>query len=364
LLTKIVLLNKIKASDYCGNLRKFKEELILDDYNVAIVGAMGAVGKELTKILIERQFPIKSIKLLGTAANEGLKVKFKNEVLYTEEANEANFKDIDIAFFCVEPEISKKLSPIAIKEGAVVIDNSNAYRMDDTVPLVVPEVNPESLKNHKGLIANPNCSTIQMLVPLKPIHDKYNIKRIVVSTYQAVSGTGKNAIDELNKQTADYVDNKEIKNLVYPYQILFNALPHIDAFLDTGYTKEEMKMINETHKILDKKIKVTSTTVRIPVFRGHSESVNIETELPFTIEEIKKLLENFSGVIVIDKPEENLYPMPLFSMNTNDVFVGRIRRDFTVENGLNMWIVADNLRKGAALNAVQIAESLISQDLI
>lgn len=336
----------------------------MDNYNVAVVGAMGAVGRELTKILIEKQFPIESIKLLGTATNEGREVKFKDEILYTEEACEGAFDDVDIAFFCVEAEISKALSPIAIGEGAVVIDNSSAFRMDDNVPLVVPEVNPESLKNHKGLIANPNCSTIQMLVPLKPIHDKYNIKRIVVSTYQSVSGTGKSAIDELNEQTMDYVNKKEIKHSVYPHQILFNTLPHIDAFLDTGYTKEEMKMVNETHKILDKNIKVTSTTARVPVFRGHSESVNIETELPFDIEEVKELLKNFSGVIVLDKPEEKLYPMPLFSKNTSDVFVGRIRRDFTVENGLNMWIVADNLRKGAALNAVQIAESLIEQDLV
>lgn len=336
----------------------------MDNYNVAIVGAMGAVGKELTKILIERQFPVKSIRFLGTATNEGREVKFENEIFYTEEANEEAFKGVDIAFFCVEAEISKSLSPLAIKQGAVVIDNSNAFRMDDNVPLVVPEVNPESLKNHNGLISNPNCSTIQMLVPLKPIHDKYIIKRIVVSTYQSVSGTGRNAIDELNVQTKNYVDKKEIEHSVYPYQILFNALPHIDAFIDTGYTKEEMKMVNETHKILDEKIKITATTVRIPVFRGHAESVNIETELPFDVEEVKKLLDNFKGVIVLDNPEEKLYPMPLFSMNTSDVFVGRIRRDFTIENGLNMWIVADNLRKGAALNAVQIAESLIEQKLI
>lgn len=336
----------------------------MENYNVAIVGAMGAVGKELTKILIERQFPVKSIKLLGTATNEGREVKFKDETLYTKEACEGEFKDVDIAFFCVDGDISKSLSPIAIREGAVVIDNSSAFRMDDNIPLVVPEVNPESLKNHNYLISNPNCSTIQMLVPLKPIHDKYIINRIVVSTYQAVSGTGKNAIDELDEQTRDYVNEKEIKNSVYPYQILFNALPHIDSFLHTGYTKEEMKMVNETHKILDKNIKVTATTVRIPVFRGHSESVNIETELPFEIEEIKKLLKDSPGVTLLDNPEEKLYPMPLFSKNTSDVFVGRIRRDNTVENGLNMWIVADNLRKGAALNAVQIAESLIEQDLI
>lgn len=333
-------------------------------YNVAIVGAMGAVGRELTNVLIERQFPIKSIKLLGTSTNKGREVKFKDEIIYTEEACEGAFKDVDIAFFCVEAEISKNLMPIAVGEGAIVIDNSSAYRMDENIPLVVPEVNAEILKNHKGLIANPNCSTIQMLVPLKPIHDNYRIKRIVVSTYQAVSGTGKNAIDELDKQTRDYAIQNKIEYSVYPYQILFNALPHIDAFLDTGYTKEEMKMVNEANRILDKDIKITSTTVRIPVFRGHSESVNIETELPFEIEDIKELLENSPGVIVLDNPAEKLYPMPIFSEGTSDVFVGRIRRDFTVENGLNMWIVADNLRKGAALNAVQIAEALIEQELI
>ncbi|WFA10016.1 aspartate-semialdehyde dehydrogenase [Tissierella sp. Yu-01] len=336
----------------------------MKSYNIAIVGAMGAVGKELTNVLIERQFPIKSIKLLGTATNKGREVLFNDEILFTEETCEGAFKDVDIAFFCVEAEISKSLMPIAVGEGAIVIDNSSAYRMDENIPLVVPEVNAEILKNHKGLVANPNCSTIQMLVPLKPIHDKYRIKRIVVSTYQAVSGTGKNAIDELDKQTRDYTTQKEIEHSVYPYQILFNALPHIDAFLDTGYTKEEMKMVNETNRILDKNIKITSTTVRIPVFRGHSESVNIETELPFDIKDLKELLENSPGVIVLDNPAEKLYPMPLYSENTSDVFVGRIRRDFTVENGINMWIVADNLRKGAALNAVQIAESLIEQDLV
>ena len=354
----------MKVSDYWNNVRKLKEELILNNYNVAIVGAMGAVGRELTKILIEREFPIKSIKLLGTAANKGREVKFKDEILYTEEACKGAFENIDIAFFCLDAEISKSLSSIAIEEGAIVIDNSSAFRMDDRVPLVVPEVNPESLKNHKGLIANPNCTTIQMLVPLKPIHDIYKIKRVVVSTYQSVSGTGKKAIDELNDQTKDYVDQKEIKYSVYPYQILFNALPHIDSFLDTGYTKEEMKMVNETHKILDKNIKIVPTTVRIPVFRGHSESVNIETELPFEIKSIRKLLEQFPGITVLDQPEENLYPMPIFTQGSSDVFVGRIRRDDTIENGLNMWIVADNLRKGAALNAVQIAESLIKQDLV
>lgn len=336
----------------------------MNAYNIAIVGPMGAVGKEVAKILIEQNFPIKSIQLLGTAANKGRKVNFNDETIYTKEAREEAFKGVDIAFFCVEAEISKILAPIAIREGAVVIDNSSAWRMEADIPLIVPEVNSESLKNHKGIIANPNCSTIQMLVPLKPIHDKYKIKRIVVSTYQAVSGTGKNAIDELNAQTKAYVNGSEIENSVYPYQILFNAIPHIDSFMENGYTKEEMKMVNETNKILDKNIRVNATTVRIPVVRGHSESINIETEFPFEIEDMKELLKSKKGIIVMDNPKEELYPMPLFAADTNDVYVGRIRKDFTVDNGLNMWVVADNLRKGAALNAVQIAESLIELNLL
>ena len=294
----------------------------------------------MAKILIERNFPIQSIKLLGTSANKGRKINFNDKIIYTKEAREGAFEGVDIAFFCVEAEISKILAPIAISEGAVIIDNSSAWRTEPDIPLIVPEVNSESLKNHKGLIANPNCSTIQMLVPLKPIHDKYKIKRIVVSTYQAVSGTGKNAIDELNTQAKAYVNEKEIANFVYPYQILFNAIPHIDSFIENA------------------------TTVRIPVFRGHSESINIETELAFEIEDIKKLLKSSKGIAVIDDPKEYLYPMPLYATDTDDVYVGRIRKDFTVDNGLNMWVVADNLRKGAALNAVQIAETLIELKLL
>ncbi|MBC8589200.1 aspartate-semialdehyde dehydrogenase [Paratissierella segnis] len=336
----------------------------MSTYNIAIVGPMGAVGQEVAKILIERNFPIQSIKLLGTSANKGRKINFNDKIIYTKEAREGAFEGVDIAFFCVEAEISKILAPIAISEGAVIIDNSSAWRTEPDIPLIVPEVNSESLKNHKGLIANPNCSTIQMLVPLKPIHDKYKIKRIVVSTYQAVSGTGKNAIDELNTQAKAYVNEKEIANFVYPYQILFNAIPHIDSFIENGYTKEEMKMVNEANKILDKNIKVNATTVRIPVFRGHSESINIETELAFEIEDIKKLLKSSKGIAVIDDPKEYLYPMPLYATDTDDVYVGRIRKDFTVDNGLNMWVVADNLRKGAALNAVQIAETLIELKLL
>ena len=231
-------------------------------------------------------------------------------------------------------------------------------------PLVIPEVNPEALDSHKNLISNPNCSTIQMLVPLKPIHDKYKIKRIVVSTYQAVSGTGFVAIEALDQQVKEYASGKDITVSVYPHQIAFNALPHIDSFLDNGYTKEEMKMVNETKKVLDNSINVTATTVRIPVFRGHSESINIETEKPFELDDIVALLENTPGVKVVDNPNNNEYPMAIDAEGKDDIYVGRIRRDFTVENGLNLWVVADNLRKGAALNAVQIAETLVKRNLV
>lgn len=333
-------------------------------YNIAIVGPMGVVGRKVTKILEERKFPIKKIKLLGTERNKGKEIIFNGEKIYTEVAKEGAFKDVDIAFFCVGSEVSKTLAPIAIEEGALVIDNSSAWRMDPEVPLIIPEVNPEDLLWHKGLIANPNCSTTQMLVVLKPIHDKYRIKRVVVSTYQAVSGTGKDAIEELNNQVLDYVNNRDMVNSVYPYQIAFNVIPHIDSFLDTGYTKEEMKMIDETKKILDENIRITATTVRIPVLNGHSESINIETGLPVDLEELKELLNNSKGIKVLDNPEETLYPMPINSVDQDEVFVGRIRRDFSVENGINLWVVSDNLRKGAALNAVQIAETIVTKNLI
>lgn len=338
--------------------------MFLREYNVAIVGPLGVVGRKITHILAERNFPINKIKLLGTEANKNKEVIFKGRSIYTQVAKKGAFKDVDIAFFCAGNEVSKKLGPIAIDEGALVIDNSSAWRMDPNTPLVIPEVNPQDLHWHKGLIANPNCSTTQMLVVLKPIHHKYKIKRVVVSTYQAVSGTGKNAIDELDSQILDYVNHQDISNYVYPHQIAFNILPHIDDFLSTGYTKEEMKMIDETKKILDKDIKITATTVRIPVFSSHSESINIETERPIDLEEVKKLLDNSKGIKVLDSPKDNLYPMPINSVDRDEVFVGRIRKDYSVDNGINLWVVSDNLRKGAALNAVQIAETLIDEGLL
>lgn len=333
-------------------------------YNVAVVGALGAVGQQMLQILEERDFPINEIKPLDIKENEGKELKFKGKTVKVKEACKGAFQDVDIALFSAGANASKTLAPIAVNEGAIVVDNSSAWRMDPEVPLVIPEVNPKDLDWHKGIIANPNCSTIQMLVALKPIHDSYNIKRIVISTYQAVSGTGKAAIEELNNQAKQYVSGENITNKVYPHQILFNALPHIDIFLENDYTKEEMKMVNETNKILDKNIKVSATAVRIPVFRCHSESINIETEKPFEIDDILNLLNNSKSVVVVDNPKENKYPLPIDFEGTNEVYVGRIRRDYSIPNGLNLWVVADNLRKGAALNTIQIAETLIERNLV
>lgn len=336
----------------------------MNKYNVAIVGPLGVVGREIAKILEERNFPINKIKLLGTEANKNKEIIFKDKKVYTEVADKGAFIDVDIAFFCAGNEVSKSLGPIAVKEGALVIDNSSAWRMDPNTPLIVPEVNSGALHYHKGIIANPNCSTTQMLVALKPIHDKYQINRIVVSTYQAVSGTGKDAIDELNQQVFDYVNNYDLNSSIYPHQIAFNILPHIDDFLDTGYTKEEMKMIDETKKILGENIEITATTVRVPVFTGHSESINIETENTIDIDELKELLNSSKGIKVVDNIKENIYPLPINCVNKDEVFVGRIRKDFSIKNGINLWVVSDNLRKGAALNAVQIAETLIDENLL
>lgn len=333
-------------------------------YRVAVVGALGAVGKEMLNTLFQRNFPVESIKPLDIKANEGKTIIYDNQPVEIKEAKEGAFKDVDIALFSAGGDASLALAPVAVNEGAVVIDNSSAWRMDPKVPLVIPEVNPQDLAWHKGLIANPNCSTIQMLVALKPLHDRYRIKRIVVSTYQAVSGTGQKAIDELDRQVKSYAEGEKLPVQVYPHQIAFNALPHIDIFMDNEYTKEEMKMVNETHKMLDENIKVSATAVRIPVFRAHSESINIETEKPVDVEEAKALLKASPGVRLVDDSSTNLYPLAIDAEGTDDVLVGRIRKDFSVENGLNLWVVADNLRKGAALNAVQIAEELVNQNLL
>jgi aspartate-semialdehyde dehydrogenase len=330
-------------------------------FNVAVAGATGAVGNQMIACLEERNFPVKNLKLLATARSVGKKLRFKGEEIPVEELTETSFSGVDIGIFSAGGATSQKYAPVAVKDGCVVVDNSAAWRMDPDVPLVVHEVNPQAIAKYsnKGIIANPNCSTIQMVVALAPIHRKVGIKRIVVSTYQAVSGTGKKAIDELYNQTKAVLDSLEPEKKVYPHRIAFNCLPHIDVFLENGYTKEEMKMVNETIKILeDDSIGITATTIRVPVFFSHSESVNVETRDPISPDEVRALLENAPGVTVVDDPSNNLYPMPIDAAGRDETFVGRIRADESVPNGINLWVVSDNIRKGAATNAVQIAEIL------
>lgn len=319
--------------------------------NLALVGATGMVGSTFIKVLEERNFPINNLYLFSSAKSAGTKLKVQGKEYTVEELTENAFdgKDIDIALFSAGGEVSEKFAPIARDKGIIVVDNSSAWRMDKDVPLVVPEVNPEEIFNNKGIISNPNCSTIQVMVPLKPLHDKYKIKRVIYSTYQAVSGSGVKGVSDL----------KEGTKTAYPHEIAYNCLPHIDSFLDNGYTKEEIKMIEETKKILkDDSIKATATTVRVPIENSHAVSVNLEFEKPFELEDIIKLLENTDGVIVQDDVQNNIYPLQKEASGKDEVFVGRIRRDFSVENGLNLWVVADNIRKGAATNTVQIAEKL------
>ncbi len=326
-------------------------------YNIAIVGATGNVGRKFLSILEEREFPVKNLYLFASARSKGKKMTFKGKEYIVEETIEENIKskDIDFALFSAGGDTSLKFAPIFSKYGAVVIDNSSAWRMDPKVPLVVPEVNPEDIKWHNGIIANPNCSTIQAMPVLKAIHDKYGLKRVVYSTYQAVSGAGIQAIRDLEDGMKGIAPKK------FPKPIVGNVLPHIDVFLENGYTKEEMKMINETRKILHiDDLKVTATTVRVPVLNSHSESVNVETINPFELEDVIKTLEEAPGVTVWNDVENLQYPTPLEVTDKDDVYVGRIRRDFSIDNGLNLWVVADNIRKGAALNAVQIAELMIN----
>ncbi|MHB8109022.1 MAG: aspartate-semialdehyde dehydrogenase [Syntrophorhabdaceae bacterium] len=335
-------------------------------YNVAVVGATGAVGNEMVKVLEERNFPVENLTLLASSRSAGKTMSFHGKGVAVQELKEDSFKGIDIGLFSPGGSVSLKFAPIAAASGCVVIDNTSAFRMEPDVPLIVPEVNEHAIAGYKtrGIISNPNCSTIQMVVALKPLHDAAKIKRIVVSTYQAVSGTGMKAIKELEAQVLAIYNVKKVEKKVYPHQIAFNVLPHIDSFLESGYTKEEMKMVNETKKILeDDSIAVTATTVRVPVFYGHSESVNVEFEKEMTPEMARKILKKAPGVKVVDDPGKNKYPLAIDAAGKDDTYVGRIRVDDTVEFGLNMWIVADNIRKGAALNAVQIAESLIAKFL-
>ena len=336
-------------------------------YNVAVVGATGMVGQKMIDVLLEREFPVSGIKLLASARSAGTKIKVGSSSETVEELKPQSFDGIDFAFFSAGGDISKELAPEAAKRGAVVVDNSSAFRMDASVPLVVPEVNPEAVRQHSGIIANPNCSTIQMVVALKPLQVAAPLKRVVAATYQAVSGAGREAVDELYAQSRAYLEGKPVRTERIPhagakktYQIAFNLVPQLDVFAEDGYSKEEIKMIRETKKIMSlPELPVTATTVRVPVANGHSIALNVEFERELSAAEARSLLEKASGVIVLDNPEQLEYPTPLLADGIDEVFVGRIRKDHSIKHGLNLWVVADNIRKGAATNSIQIAELLI-----
>lgn len=333
-----------------------------EQYNVAVVGATGVVGEQLREVLEEREFPVGQLRLLASERSAGQYFPFQGRQIRVDLLEEDSFEDIDIGLFSAGGSVSAKFAPIAVQAGAVVVDNTSYFRMEADVPLVVPEVNAKEIGNYKarGIIANPNCSTIQMVVALKPIHDAARIKRVVVSTYQSVSGAGRRAMEELSHQVAALFNGKEIEKEKFPHQIAFNCIPHIDAFMESGYTKEEWKMINETRKIFgEPNLPVTATTVRVPVFCSHSESVNVETVVKLSAAEAKQILREAPGVVLADVPEENIYPMAIEAVGKDATYVGRIREDNSIPNGLHLWVVADNLRKGAALNAIQIAEILI-----
>ena len=333
-----------------------------DSYNVAVVGATGAVGEQMREVLEEREFPVGELRLLASERSAGQFLPFKGKEIRVDVVAENSFAGIDIALFSAGSSVSAKFAPLAVRSGAVVVDNTAYFRMEPDIPLVVPEVNAKEIAHYRnrGIVANPNCSTIQMVVALKPIHDAARIKRIVVSTYQSVSGAGRKAMEELNQQVTALYNGRELEMEKFPHQIAFNCIPHIDSFVDGGYTKEEMKLINETRKILgEPSLRATATTVRVPVFCSHSESVNVETEKKLTAADARAILREAPGIIVADDPANNVYPMAIDAIGNDATYVGRIREDDSVANGLNLWIVADNLRKGAALNAVQIAEILI-----
>ncbi len=341
--------------------------------NVAVVGATGAVGQQMLRTLEERNFPISKLTLLSSKRSAGKKLTYKGEEIVIQEATPDSFEGVQLALFSAGGSISKVLAPEAVKRGAVVVDNTSAFRMDPEIPLVVPEVNEADLHNHKGIIANPNCSTIQMVVALEPIRKKYGLKKVIVSTYQAVSGAGANAIKEMEEQTSAILEGKDFNPEILPcgsdekhYQIAFNAIPQIDKFQDNGFTFEEMKMINETKKIMNMPdLNVAATCVRIPVETGHSESVFIEVEdSGLTVSEMKAMLSEAPGIVLEDDPKNQIYPMAVNSVNKKDVFVGRIRQDLDNEKGFHMWVVSDNLLKGAAWNSVQISESLVKLGLL
>ncbi len=331
-------------------------------FNVAVAGATGAVGLVMLEILEERGFPVKNISLLASARSVGKRLRFRGEDIPVEELNEHAFSGVDIALFSAGASRSREFAPHAVTAGAVVVDNSSAFRMEDHVPLVVPEINGDTIGNHRGIIANPNCTTIIGVMPLKPLHDYGRVKRVVASSYQAVSGAGAKAMEELKNQVNDYVHGRDLVTEVFPKQISFNLIPRIDEVQDNYYTREEMKMVNETRKIMgDEKIAITCTTVRVPVFRAHAISANVETEKKITREKAMELIGNFPGCAVMDDPGNDVYPTPIFTTGRDDCYVGRIREDESIENGLNYWVVGDQLRKGAALNAVQIAETLAAK---
>ncbi len=334
-------------------------------YNVAVLGATGMVGKEMMKVLEERDFPVDRFLPLASERTAGQKVTFKGKDYEVEVAKPESFKGIQIGLFSAGAKVSKVLAPEAVKHGTIVIDNTSEFRMDPSVPLVVPEVNGHAIRKHKGIIANPNCSTAQMVLITKPIHDAARIKRIVVSTYQSTSGWGKEAVEELKLQTKAVMEGKPVEVKYLPKQIAFNLFPQIDSFIDNGYTKEEMKMVNETRKIMeDDSIAVTATCVRVPIMIGHSEAVNIETEKKLSASQVRDLLSKFPTVKVMDDPMKGVYPTPIECVGLNDTFVGRIREDISIKNGIDLWIVSDNLRRGAASNAVIIAEWMIKDGLL
>ena len=333
-----------------------------EKYNVAVVGATGAVGEEMRKVLAERLFPVDRLRLLASERSAGQRLEFCGRHVPVETLDEDSFDDVDIALFSAGSSVSDRYAPAAVDAGAVVIDNTSRFRMDDDVPLVVPEVNAREIAGHVrlGIIANPNCSTIQMVVALKPLYDAAGITRIVVSTYQSVSGAGRQAMEELGSQTAALFNGQEVECERFPHQIAFNCIPHIDSFLPNGYTGEEMKMIRETRKILgDPDIRITATAVRVPVFCSHSESINVETRTKLSAGDVRAILREAPGVLLRDDPQDNGYPLATEVTGKDATFVGRIREDDSVDNGINLWVVGDNLRKGAALNAVQVAEILV-----
>ncbi|MGA2624571.1 MAG: aspartate-semialdehyde dehydrogenase [Bacteroidota bacterium] len=330
----------------------------MKQFDVAVVGATGLVGRKMVQVLAERAFPLGTLRLLATKKSVGKVMQCGDRTVRVEELTPGSFKGIQIALFSGGAAVSKEFAPLAVKAGAVVIDNSSAFRLDENVPLVVPEVNPREIAHHRGIISNPNCSTIQMVVALKPLHDRWRIRRIVVATYQAVTGAGQKGVDQLESEIAGDEDVRR----KFPHTIAYNVIPQIDVFLDNGSSREEHKMVHETKKILgDDTIKVTATCARVPSLGGHSEAVNVEFEKHFELEDVRETLRHAPGVCLQDDIQQNVYPMPIWAYDKDEVFVGRIRRDETVEHGLNLWIVSDSLRKGAATNAVQIAEELIKE---